>query len=317
MARTHDAATRYINRELSWLDFNARVLDLAADGDRPAPGADQVLLDLLRQPGRVLHGAGGRARGAGLLRRSPCARPTDARRSRRWPRSASASASSSPGRPASGRASCGPRSRSEGIVVGGAEDCNQKELAELTSRFEREIYPVLTPLAVGPGQPFPYISPLSLSLAVFVRDPDSGEERFARVKVPEAMPRYARVGRRGIWIPLERVISHFLSGHVPADGDRRARGLPRHARRRLRGLGRGRRPARGRRARAAAAPLRRRRTARGVVADVERDARAAQAGARTSTTRTSTRSRGRSTSPSSRSSSGSTGPTSPTSRGSA
>ena len=68
--------------------------------------------------------------------------------------------------------------------------------------------------------------------------------------------------------------------HVPADGDRRARGLPRHARRRLRGLGRGRRPARGRRARAAAPPLRRRRAARGVVADVGRDARAAQAGAR-------------------------------------
>ena len=53
---------------------------------------------------------------------------------------------------------------------------------------------MLTPLAVGPGQPFPYISGLSLSLGVIVRDPDSGEERFARVKVPEGLPRFIAVG---------------------------------------------------------------------------------------------------------------------------
>ena len=53
---------------------------------------------------------------------------------------------------------------------------------------------MLTPLAVGPGQPFPYISGLSLSLGLFVRDPDTGEERFARVKVPETLPRFVRVG---------------------------------------------------------------------------------------------------------------------------
>ena len=75
--------------------------------------------------------------------------------------------------------------------------------------------PVLTPLGVGPGQPFPYISPLSLSLGVFVRDPDTGDERFARVKVPEGMPRFMKVGRRGLWIPLEHVIAHFLSALFP------------------------------------------------------------------------------------------------------
>ena len=53
---------------------------------------------------------------------------------------------------------------------------------------------MLTPLAVGPGQPFPYISALSVSLAVFARDPESGEERFARVKVPEGLPRFFVVG---------------------------------------------------------------------------------------------------------------------------
>ena len=55
---------------------------------------------------------------------------------------------------------------------------------------------MLTPLAVGPGQPFPYISALSLSLGVFVRDPESGEERFARVKVPEGLPRFLERRRR-------------------------------------------------------------------------------------------------------------------------
>src|SRR4029450_12136232 len=95
-----------------------------------------------------------------------------------------------------------PALQAERVDVGGVEDCTPKELQELTARFVREIYPVLTPLAVGPGQPFPYISPLSLSLGVFVRDPDSGEERFARVKVPEGLPRFATVGPRGLHIAL-------------------------------------------------------------------------------------------------------------------
>ena len=82
-------------------------------------------------------------------------------------------------------------------------------------RFEQDMYPVLTPLAVGPGQPFPYISALSLSLAVFVRDPDSGEERLARVKVPEGLPRFMEVGGRGLFVPLEDVIAHFLGSLFP------------------------------------------------------------------------------------------------------
>ena len=63
--------------------------------------------------------------------------------------------------------------------------------AGLGGIFKREIYPVLTPLAVGAGQPFPYISGLSLSLGVLAVDPDTAEERFARVKVPEG-PRPVR-----------------------------------------------------------------------------------------------------------------------------
>ena len=105
---------------------------------------------------------------------------------------------------------------------------------------------MLTPLAVGPGQPFPYISGLSLCLGVLVRDPETGEERFARVKVPETLPRFVEVGERGLLLPLEERDRPLPRLALPGDGDRRARRLPRHARRRLRGLRRGRRPARGR-----------------------------------------------------------------------
>ena len=108
-----------------------------------------------------------------------------------------------------------PALAEEGIVIGRVEDCTEEERAELAARFQQEIYPVLTPLAVGPGQPFPYISALSLSLAVFVRDPDSGEERLARVKVPEGLPRFIEVGSRGLFIPLEDVIGHHLGTLFP------------------------------------------------------------------------------------------------------
>ncbi len=67
------------------------------------------------------------------------------------------------------------------------DDDDRKHLVEV---FENQIFPVLTPLAVDPGHPFPYISNLSLNLAVMVRDPDTGERRFARVKVPNLLPRF-------------------------------------------------------------------------------------------------------------------------------
>ena len=101
------------------------------------------------------------------------------------------------------------------MLIGTVDDATDDERAELEDMFARQIYPVLTPLAVGPGQPFPYISGLSLSLGVVVRDPESGEERFARVKVPEGLPRFVGVGARGLQIPLESAISHFLPWLFP------------------------------------------------------------------------------------------------------
>ena len=124
-------------------------------------------------------------------------------------------------------------------MIGRIEDCGAKELKQLERDFEREIYPVLTPLAVRPGQPFPYISGLSLSLAVFVADPETGEERFARVKIPEGLPRFHEIGGRGLYLPLEHVIAHFLPTLFPGativeraafrvtrDADSRSRTMP-------------------------------------------------------------------------------------------
>src|ERR1700704_1831565 len=108
-----------------------------------------------------------------------------------------------------------PALAAEGIVISRVEDLSEGEQAELARRYERDIYPVLTPLAVGPGQPFPYISGLSISLAVFVRDPENGEERFARVKVPEGLPRFLAFGESDRLVPLEQVLSHFLPSAFP------------------------------------------------------------------------------------------------------
>jgi polyphosphate kinase len=81
--------------------------------------------------------------------------------------------------------------------------------------FESDIFPVLTPLAVDPTHPFPYISNLSLSLAVQLYDPDNRIERFARVKVPKILPRWVPVGRGNHFVPMEQVISSNLGALFP------------------------------------------------------------------------------------------------------
>jgi polyphosphate kinase len=82
--------------------------------------------------------------------------------------------------------------------------------------FESQVFPVLTPLAVDPGHPFPYISNLSLSLAVEIRDPVTGIEHFARVKVPRSLPRWVSVaGRPNHFVPLEQVIGASLGALFP------------------------------------------------------------------------------------------------------
>ncbi|MGZ4363498.1 MAG: polyphosphate kinase 1 [Gaiellaceae bacterium] len=104
-----------------------------------------------------------------------------------------------------------PALAEHGIVVAAPEDCSESERAGLETRFEQEIHPILTPLAISSGQPSLYVSNLSLSLGVLVRDPAGDAERFARVKVPEGLPRFHPVGGRGLLVPLESIIEHFMA----------------------------------------------------------------------------------------------------------
>ena len=96
-----------------------------------------------------------------------------------------------------------------------SDELDDDERRTLGDGFQREIFPVLTPLAVSPGQRFPYISGLTLSLGVLARDPETGEERFARVKVPEGLPRFFSAGAGGKLLMLENVIAHFLDRLFP------------------------------------------------------------------------------------------------------
>src|SRR3712207_3338978 len=95
------------------------------------------------------------------------------------------------------------------------DELSAQEWAEIDEFFESQVFPVLTPLAVDPGHPFPYISNLSLSLAVELRDPESGAERFARVKVPRSLPRWVPCGRPRQFVPLEDVIGANLGALFP------------------------------------------------------------------------------------------------------
>jgi polyphosphate kinase len=202
------AQERLLNRELSWLDFNARVLDLVADAGVPllervkfcsifSSNLDEFFMvraaALTRQvsSGLTMRSDDGLTPKEALAAIRARVLELTARQSKLW-RELKLSLAEA------------------GIVVGTVADCSEEEVAELAAMFDREIYPVLTPLAVGPGQPFPYISGLSLSIGLFVRDPENGEERFARVKVPEGLPRFVVVAHRDLFIPVESVIEHFL-----------------------------------------------------------------------------------------------------------
>ena len=103
-----------------------------------------------------------------------------------------------------------------GIRLVGVTDLTAREWGSLDEYFESQVFPVLTPLAVDPGHPFPYISNLSLSLAVEIRDPETGEDHFARVKVPKSLPRWVPIiGRPTHFVPLEEVIGANLGALFP------------------------------------------------------------------------------------------------------
>jgi polyphosphate kinase len=208
------SAERLLNRELSWLDFNSRVLELAFDPELPllervkfcsifSSNLDEFFMvrvaGLMGQAaaGFPVRSPDGRMPGVVLAEIRERVRELVLQESKLWNRDLR------------------PALAEESVAIKRVVECDAKELADLERRFARDVYPVLTPLAVGPGQPFPYISGLSLSLGLFVRDPDSGEERFARVKVPEGLPRFLASGEHGSLIPIEATIAHFLAWLFP------------------------------------------------------------------------------------------------------
>ena len=102
-----------------------------------------------------------------------------------------------------------------GITLVRGADVSKRELSQLHTVFRQQIFPVLTPLAVDPGHPFPYISHLSLNLAVMVRDPQRHQQRFARVKVPPVLPRFIPLVEGQRYVPLEDVIALHLQALFP------------------------------------------------------------------------------------------------------
>ncbi|MBL6274932.1 RNA degradosome polyphosphate kinase [Micromonospora fiedleri] len=203
---------RFLNRELSWLDFNARVLALAEDHRTPLLERAKFLAIFASNLDEFYM-----VRVAGLKRRLTAGLPVrggDGLPLRTQLERVAAKAADLVAR----HAACfiddvSPKLAAEGIRVLRWSDLGDSERERLRSYFREQIFPVLTPLAVDPAHPFPYISGRSLNLAVSVRDPDGGAELFARVKVPNNVPRFVRVDRDqpGVrMLPVEDLIAVHL-----------------------------------------------------------------------------------------------------------
>jgi polyphosphate kinase len=205
---------RFGNRELSWLDFGDRLLDLAADPTLPLLERVKFLaifsegLDEFFQV-RV---AGLKDQvDAGLRTRSPDGlRPPDTLRAVRVQvrelQDRQAGIFVDEVVPALG---------AHGVRLSGWDTLDDDDREYLVEVFHRQIFPVLTPLAVDPGHPFPYISNLSLNLIVKVQDPVTGVERVARVKVPPLLPRFVVMPDGERFVPLEQVIAAHLQVLFP------------------------------------------------------------------------------------------------------
>ena len=204
-----DDEQRYLNRELSWLDFDDRVLAIAEDHDTPLLDRVKFLaiahsnLDEFFQV-RV---AGLREQvAAGVTSRSPDGRtPAEVLGEIRERVDRLMTDSQ-----LLFHETLEPALRDEGIVYADYESLNDDDRRWLDDQFADRLFPVLTPLAVDPAHPFPYISNLSLNLAVQVRAPRDRHTRFARVKVPPILSRFVVMPDGERFVPLEQVIAAHL-----------------------------------------------------------------------------------------------------------
>ena len=211
-----DDPALYFNRELSWLDFNQRVLELAENPEVPllervrfcsiyASNLDEFFM--VRVAGLFDQlDAGIDARGPDGLAPSE---QIDAIQTRVLELDARLHTCFD--------GTLRPALEEQGIRIVSLQTASEQERREIDSRFHEQVFPALTPLVVGLGRPFPYISNLSLSLGVLLRDPDSGNEIIARVKVPkELLGRFLRVGEHNeVFVPLEEAIAANLDALFP------------------------------------------------------------------------------------------------------
>ena len=212
-------SARYIEREESWLAFNERVLELAENTENPLLERVRFLSIFANNLDEffMVRVAGMKRRVAtGLALTTPTGHQ---------PREVLELISEESRSLMARQSRCfndvvKPQLAAEGIFLLGFADLDETERAYLREVFITRIFPVLTPLAVDPSHPFPYISGLSLNLAVVARNPLSGEEVFARVKVPPSLPRFlatratlATLATR--YIPLEDLIAAHLDELFP------------------------------------------------------------------------------------------------------
>jgi polyphosphate kinase len=211
-----DDPALYFNRELSWLDFNQRVLELAEDPEVPllervrfcgiyANNLDEFFM--VRVAGLFDQlDAGIEARGPdGLTPKEQI----DAIQRRVLELDDRLCACFS--------GELRPALEEQGIRIVTLETASAEERREIDDRFKHQVFPTLTPLVIGLGRPFPYISNLSLSLGVLLRDAESGNEIIARIKVPkELLGRFLPLGDSGkAFVPLEEVIAANLDALFP------------------------------------------------------------------------------------------------------
>lgn len=206
--------SHFLNRELSWLAFAARVLQQAADPAVPLLEQTRYLAifsNILDEFFQVRLAGLDDQVAAGITRRSADGRtPAEQLEAIREVV----------------EELCDEQQRlyleqiepslaGEGIALLGWQDLDTSEQAAMSRHYQERVFGVLTPLAVDPGHPFPFISDLSLNLGVLMRDPDSRARRFARVKVPPKLDRWVRVGRQTRFLALEELIAAHLESLFP------------------------------------------------------------------------------------------------------
>ncbi|HEX2212676.1 MAG TPA: RNA degradosome polyphosphate kinase [Mycobacterium sp.] len=206
---------RYLNRELSWLDFNSRVLALAADPSLPLLERAKFLAIFASNLDEFYM-----VRVAGLKRRDEMGlsvRSADGLSPREQLRRISERTQQIASRHAHVFLdSVRPALAEHGIVIVTWSELDDDERTRLSTYFHEQVFPVLTPLAVDPAHPFPFVSGLSLNLAITVKQPDDGGQHFARIKVPDNVDRFVELAARPgtsnevRFLPMEELIAAFL-----------------------------------------------------------------------------------------------------------